>query len=56
MERTVTAAQMFLNARQLMEAYTTVSKPLCLETGMPQMAIWDILLFLANNPASRNGE
>ena len=49
MERTVTAAQMFLNARQLMEAYTTVLKPLCLETGMPQMAM-DILLFLANNP------
>ena len=49
MENMVTATQMFLYARRLMEAYGVVLKPLCAETGMPQMAM-DILLFLANNP------
>ena len=31
-------------------AYSTVCKPLCQELGLPQTA-FDILLFLANNPA-----
>lgn len=36
-------------ARKTLQAYEKMSKPLCLELGIPQTA-FDILMFLANNP------
>lgn len=35
--------------RRILQAYETMSKPLCAELGIPQTA-FDILMFLANNP------
>lgn len=43
------AAQIFLRAKNFMDAYSIVMQPLCEELKMPQSAL-DILLFLANNP------
>lgn len=39
-------------ARKLSLAYASACKPLCRELGLPQTA-FDILMFLANNPAYR---
>lgn len=43
------ASRLFGNAHRLIEAYHHMLNPLCLETGIPPMAL-DILLFVANNP------
>lgn len=45
----ITASKMFYNAHKLMEAYHTVFRSLCAETGLSPMAL-DILMFLSNNP------
>ena len=50
LEPNFVAATMLRNANKFAEAYYRALQPLCLETGLPPMAV-DILLFLANNPA-----
>lgn len=48
-EMNFSASKMFGNANRFIEAYHRTLHPLCLETGIPPMAL-DILLFVANNP------
>ena len=50
LEPNFVAATMLRNANKFAEAYYRALQPLCLETGLPPLAV-DILLFLANNPA-----
>ena len=49
LEPNFVAATMLRNANKFAEAYYRALQPLCLETGLPPLAV-DILLFLANNP------
>lgn len=42
-------SKLFGNANRFIEAYHRTLHPLCVETGIPPMAL-DILLFVANNP------
>lgn len=44
-------SKLFGNANRFIEAYHRTLHPLCVETGIPPMAL-DILLFVANNPES----
>ncbi len=49
MEKQFNLSKVFDHASKINEAYHTLLKPLCKETGLPPLAL-DILLFLANNP------
>lgn len=48
MEKQFNLSKVFDHASKINEAYHTLLKPLCKETGLPPLAL-DILLFLANN-------
>lgn len=48
-EKCFNVSKMFGNANRFIEAYHHTLHPLCLETGIPPLAL-DILLYTANNP------
>ena len=45
----ITPIRVFSNANRFIEAYHAVLQPLCLESGLPPLAV-DVLMFVANNP------
>ena len=52
LEPNFVAATMLRNANKFAEAYYRALQPLCLETGLPPLAV-DILLFLPTIPRRR---